>query len=203
MANYFYSIAVSKELPPDSKNLKIILKNLEKLENYNSRKKYADRNLKYLSSGSSRLIYLTNKNTVIKLVKNKKGLAQNKVEANLKTSSKFINTCLNFSKDYIWIETNFLENLTEKEFAEFTGLNFKDFGEAIRSGLKNKDISDKFPEIKKSKIYKDIVGVGKKYKLMGGDIARISNWRSKDKRPILSDLGLNKEVYKEFYEDKS
>ena len=40
-ATMFQSLAEGEELPEDSDNLQVILKNLEGLETYNARKKYA------------------------------------------------------------------------------------------------------------------------------------------------------------------
>ncbi len=55
-ANMFYSLAAAEELPPNSDDLKTVLSNVEKLETYAARKKYAEANLKHLSSGSSRIV---------------------------------------------------------------------------------------------------------------------------------------------------
>ena len=79
-ANMFYSLAAGEELPPNSDDLKVVLSNLEQLETYAARKKYAESNLKHLSSGSSRIVYLTPRKTIVKLAKNDKGIAQNKAD---------------------------------------------------------------------------------------------------------------------------
>jgi hypothetical protein len=200
----FYSLATAE--PADSKDLKTILKNLEKLDTHAARKKYAERNLKHLSSGSSRLVYLTDGKTIVKLAKNDKGLAQNKAEANPKMKSKYLNKILGHAKDYVWIETKFLEKINAKEFEKMTGLKFKDFGDAIEYGLKNvSESSEKkpkgFEEIEKSDIYKELKRLGSKFKLMPGDLSRISSWGTIDGNPVLIDAGLTQKVYEDFYED--
>ena len=89
IANFFMALASGQEeLPENSKDLKTVLKNLEKLDNYSSRKEYAEKNLKHLSSGSSRIVYLTPNETILKLAKNDKGLAQNRAESNPKMKSR-------------------------------------------------------------------------------------------------------------------
>lgn len=209
LASFFSSLAESEKLPPDSKDLKMVLKNLEKLETHQARKKYAERNLKHLSSGSSRIVYLTSGKTILKLAKNDKGFAQNKAEANPKMKSKYINKCLGHAKDYCWIETHYLEKINVKKFKEMTDLEFEDFGECIRYGLKNvsgntdKDKPKKFDEVSKSEIYKEMKRIGNKFKLMPGDLARISSWGTKDGCPVLIDAGLTKGVFAEFYESSS
>lgn len=209
MASYFCSLATEEKLPENSKDLKTILKNLEGLENYNSRKEYAEKNLKHLSSGSSRIVYSSPDDTIIKLAKNDKGLSQNKVECNPKMKSKFINKVISHAKDYSWMETYYLDKITVKDFREMTGLDFDDFGNAIRYGLKNvsgntdKDKPKNFDEVEKSEIYKELKKIGNKFKLMPGDLARISSWGTKDGQPVLIDAGLTKDVFAEHYESSS
>ena len=208
LADIFYALATSEseKLPEDSSNLKTVLKNLEKLETYQARTKYAEKNLKHLSSGSSRIVYETPDKTIIKLAKNDKGIAQNKAEANPKMKSKFLNEIISQAKNFSWLETHYLEKITEKDFKKMTDIDFDDFGNAIRYGLKDVSDSSKskpkhFEEISKSEIYKEMKRVGEKFKLMPGDIARISSWGTKDDRPILIDAGLTKEVFEDYYED--
>jgi hypothetical protein len=206
MSHLLYVLAEAEELPEDSDDLSTILKNIETLETYNARKKYAEQNLEHLSSGSSRIVYLTPEKTVVKLASNDKGIAQNKVEANPKMTSKCLNEILGHAKNYSWIETHFLEKITEKEFKEMTGTNFKDFGDAISYGLKK--VSDEsakkpndFDKVSKSDIYKEVKRIGEEFHLLPGDLSRISSWGRKDDRPILIDSGLSREVFDEFYED--
>ena len=208
-ATMFYSLASSEELPADSKDLKTILKNIEGLETYAARKTYAEKNLKHLSSGSSRIVYSTPEDTIVKLAKNDKGIAQNKAESNPKMKSKFLNEVISSAANNSWMETHYLDKITTKQFEEMTGLKFEDFGEAIRYGLRN--VSENtdmgkpknFDEVEKSEIYKDLKDVGEKFKLMPGDLARISSWGTKDGRPILIDAGLTADVFADFYESSS
>lgn len=208
-SNIFYSLAAGEELPPKSSDLETILGNLEGLDTYTARKKYAEENLERLSSGSSRIVYLTPSKTIVKLAKNDKGIAQNEAEANPEMKSKFLNKILSCAKNYSWIEVPYLEKITEKEFRELTGLDFNDFGEAIRFGLKNvsgnsdTEKPEHFDEVSKSDIYKELRDIGSRFKLMPGDLARISSWGSKDGYPVLIDAGLTQAVFSDFYEDSS
>lgn len=211
-ANMFCALAEGEELPDDSKDLKTVLSNLEKLETYQARKKYAERNFKHLSSGSSRIVYLTPGKTIVKLAKNDKGLAQNKAEtkAALKfKNSKYLNKILSDARNYSWIEVPFVEKITEKDFKKMTGLDFSDFGESIRYSLKkisdNNDMKKpkKYDEVNKSILFKELVKIGKELDLMPGDLARISSFGCKDNCPILIDMGLTKKVFEDFYKDSS
>lgn len=209
-ANYFYALAASEEkVPANSKDLKTILKNIEGLENFNSRKEYAEKNLKHLSSGSSRIVYETPDHTIVKMAKNAKGLAQNKAECNPEMKSKYLNEVIDHAENDSWMETHYLEKITEKDFEEMTGLDFDDFGEAIRYGLKNvsgnsdAEKPENFDKVEKSEIYREMKKIGERFKLMPGDLARISSWGTKDGRPILIDAGLTKDVFAEYYESSS
>jgi hypothetical protein len=210
LANMFYALASeSEELPPNSDNLKAVLSNLEKLETYAARKKYAEANLKHLSSGSARIVYLTPSKTIVKLAKNDKGVAQNQAEANPKMKSKYLNPIISCARNHAWCETHFLDKITVKDFEEMTGLNFDDFGLAIRYGLRNvsgntdKEKPERFDEVAKSDIYKEMKDIGEKFKLLPGDMARISSWGTKDGKPVLIDAGLTRDIFDKFYEDSS
>lgn len=206
----FYLLASkSEKLPENSKELKTILSNIADLETYQARKKYAEANLSHLSSGSSRIVYEAPDGTIIKLASNDKGIAQNKAESNPKMKSKFLNEIINYDKKYSWIQTHFLKKIKVGDFKEMTGIDFDDFGDSIRYGLKDvSGNSDKkkpecFDKVSKSEIYKEMHRIGEKFKLMPGDLARISSWGTKDGNPVLIDAGLTKDVYSEFYEDSS
>src|ERR1700690_1105740 len=175
-ATLFQSLAAGEELPPDSPDLSTVLKNIEKLETYGARKKYAEKNLEHLSSGSSRIVYLSSDKTIIKLAKNDKGIAQNKAESNPKMKSKFLNKIIKHANNFSWVETYYLDKITTKDFEKITGLDFDNFGDSIRYGLKDisgnsdREKPEDFEKIEKSEIYKELHDIGKEFKLMPGDL---------------------------------
>ena len=195
--NQFHKFATSTPLPE-------ILKELSSLETFKDRVDYAEKHLKHLSSGSSRVIYTTPDDQVLKLAKNERGIAQNKAEGNPKMVSKYINKTLKQDKDGIWKISPFLDKITEKEFEELVGVPFKDFSEAISYGLQ--DVSGNshekpkgFEKVEKTEIYKELISIGKKWDLMPGDIGRVSSWGVVDGHPILLDAGLTSAIYKKYY----
>jgi len=143
------------------------------------------------------------------LAKNDKCIAQNQAEANPKMKSKYLNPIISCAKNHSWCETHFLDKITVKDFEEMTGLNFDDFGLAIRYGLRNvsgntdKEKPEHFDEVAKSDIYREMKDIGEKFKLLPGDMARISSWGTKDGKPILIDAGLTRDIFDKFYEDSS
>lgn len=207
----FYALAASEEIPADSKDLKIVLKNIENLETYQARKKYAEKNLEHLSSGSSRIVYKTSDGTVIKMAKNDRGLAQNQeeIKASSKYNSKYLNKVIRSAKNYSWMEVPYLEKITEKNFKDIIGVDFNDFGDALRFSLKkiseniDQEKPEKYSEIIKLDLFKEINKLAKDLNLMPGDLARISSYGIKEGRPILADFGLTKKIYEYFYEDST
>lgn len=197
--NLFHKLATSE------KNIDKILEKLSSFDTFKDRVDYAENNIEHLSSGSSRVIYVLPDKTVLKLAKNDRGVAQNKVEGNPKMKSKFINETIKLDKNGYWKTSPFLEKITEKEFEKMVGISFKDFGEAISYGLKDvsedKDAKkpENFGKIEKTDLYRDLVKLGKQFSLMPGDMARISSWGQVDDHPTLLDAGLTKDIYKKFY----
>ena len=199
--NLFYRLA--------SGETEAVLKKLSELETFKDRVDYAEDKLEHLSSGSSRVIYvLPGEKKVLKLAKNERGVAQNKAESNPKMKSKYITKTLRSDKNGYWKISEYLDKITAKEFEKMTGVDFDDFGEALRYGLKSVSDNDakkpkNFSEIEKLDMYKDLIKLGKEFELMPGDMARISSWGKIDDHPLLLDAGLTKDIYDEFYDSSS
>lgn len=195
----FYSLA------KEYKELYDILDSAEKLDTYKDRESLLEKKLKRISSGSSRIVYSYNNDIVVKFAKNEKGIAQNKAESNIKIKSKYVNKVIDKSKKYNWITCAYLDDLKEKDFKELIGYSFKDISECFLYSLKK--LSDSkykkpknFDEISKTSFYKDILNIAEKYKLMPGDLSRISSWKKKNNNPVLVDMGLTKKVYDDYYD---
>lgn len=205
LVRFFLTAAKSEKLPPKSEDFNTILSNLSKLDTYKARVDYAEECLEHLSSGSSRVIYKMDDN-VLKLGKNDRGVAQNKVEANPKMKSKYINPTSKADKDGVWKISPYLDKITEKEFEELVGFSFKDFGEVLAHETRDKDDTSSKPKIKdyekiaKSDIVKELKRLCNDFDLLSGDLVRISSWGVKDKTPTLLDSGLNDEVFDQYYD---
>lgn len=182
-------------------SLNATLNKLSKIETYKDRIAFAEKHFEHLSSGSSRIIYLTDDKQVLKLAKNDRGIAQNKVEAKVK--SKYVNKTTKHDPDGIWKLSPYCDKITEKEFETITGVPFKEFSEAVDHGVsKDKKKPKHFDTISKSSIYKEMLRLNKEYKLLPGDLTRISSWGKCDGVPVLLDAGLTREVYDDFYTTK-
>ncbi len=177
-----------------------VLKELSALETYKERVAFAEKHFEHLSSGSSRIIYLTDDKQVLKVAKNDRGIAQNKVE--VKVHSPNVNKTTKSDKDGIWKLSPYCDKITEKEFEKLTGVAFKDFGEAVGHGINDDKKPKNFDKIAKSAIYKEVIRLNKEYKLLPGDMVRISSWGECDGKPVLLDAGLTRDVYDRYYTTK-
>jgi hypothetical protein len=207
LSDKFYKLAAAEKVPPRAKSTKDFLKVLEKLETFQARIDCAEKNLKHISSGSSRIVYDLGKNRALKLASNEKGLFQNKAETEVKDKSKYINKCTSHAKNYSWVIAPLAKKLTEREFFDLTDVSFKDFGECIKYimrelSTKERKEPENFQDLKDMDIIKEISEIGLKHKMMPGDIARISSWKVRNNIPVLVDLGLNTRIYKDYYKKK-
>ena len=189
-----------------TEDIQSILSQLSKLEHFKDRIEYAEKHIEHLSSGSARIIYKLPNGQVLKLAKNKKGLAQNKVESDPDMKSKYVNSTISADRRGYWRVAPFLEKITEKDFEQMTGIDFKQFGDALRYGLR--DLSNgehekpvNFEQIVKTELFQDLVRLSKKFRVLPGDLARISSWAKKDGHPMVLDMGLTREIYDTYYDD--
>ncbi len=183
---------------------KAILKKIESLDTFKARIDFAEKNLKHVSSGSSRVIYDLGNGKALKLASNEKGLAQNEAEWKVKDDCKYINKATSKGKDYIWITAPLAKKLTERQFQDLTDISFKDFGECVKYMMrelstKERKKPENFDDLKDCDIIKEIVSIGLKHKMLPGDIARISSWKEINETPVLVDLGLSSKIYDKFY----
>jgi len=152
----------AEKIPPKTDNLNTILSNLQNLETFQARMKYAEKNLKHLSSGSSRIVFQVGKDKVLKLASNEKGLAQNKAESSVKDDCKYINKSVRNAKNHSWIIAPMADKITEREFFDLTGVNFREFGDCIiynSSTKKDKKEPKNFQSLKNEEIVKQISSV--------------------------------------------
>jgi len=176
---------------------------LEILSSLEEKKAYAESNLNFIASGSSRLTYRLDQDLALKLAYNEAGIEQNKVEASIE-SSNYFNTPIESAHDYSWIIVPLVESpISEEEFNIATGIFFSDFEKSIKYSLKDptKEIKkpDNFEFVSEKDIVKEVCKVAINHKLMPGDIVKIKHWRIKDSVPVTIDFGFSEYVWKKFY----
>lgn len=105
----------------------------KQLNSFNARIKYCQERLKRISSGTSRIVYQIDDEKVLKLAKNKKGVAQNEVEIQYSSSDYPVAEIFDYDEDNLWTEMELARPLTPKKFQEITGFKWSDYQIAIHN----------------------------------------------------------------------
>lgn len=194
---------------------------------FSKRVRYAKERAMQMGVGSSRIAFkipYQGRDTVIKLSRNKKGQAQNEVEADLLSEGLIQHIGITIPLiDYdtennapTWIHTEFAEKIRPNQMKQFTnGLDLMSFIEcaAYESGshdnitYQNKSITNSFDsEIDRYNLndldfyhqVKELVG---NYRgvVVWRDLTVLRNWGLYRGSPVVIDLGLSEDVYKTHY----
>jgi GNAT superfamily N-acetyltransferase len=183
----------------------------KELKSFAGRKRYADEKLKRIGSGSARIVYAIDDETVMKLAKNKKGLAQNYVEGDWGLHSMYkglVPDLIDADEDDRWIIMQRAKKITPKEFERITGFKFSEFGAALRNQInKNRGqknyfaVPENIDEILDDEFTNQVIDLVMNFDLEPGDLDRISSYGklSDESDPVLTDVGLTRSVWKEHY----
>lgn len=183
------------------------------LKSFAQQVKYCEARLKRLSSGSSRIVYLVDGDKVLKLAKNKKGVAQNKTEIRLSDCPYY--TCFapvyNYDPDGLWCEMEYCYKAIKSEFKRLYGVPFEalccfildlkgpynifsEYREIVDQVWENgdTDTQDLF-----NAVHDYIANEGLNVVL---DLCRLSSWGiTSDGCFVIVDYGLDNENYETFY----
>jgi hypothetical protein len=186
----------------------------ESLTSFAARVRYCEEHLQRISSGSSRIAYKIDNEKVLKLAKNKKGIAQNEVEieySKYHDIEDIVARVFDYHPNALWVEMELARKVTKAIFSKVTGLNFDDFGKTlINHYSQNQGRGKKFnvhPEIVEmmwedefAYQFLDFVGG---YDVPAGDLARTSSYglvkRNGEDDIVLIDYGLTSDVYQSYY----
>lgn len=192
------------------------------LTSFNARKKYAEEHLTKINSGSSRIVYKIDDEKVLKLAKNKKGIAQYEVEISLNedyylASMDILAPLYSYDEDSaLWVEMALAKKFTASMAKKYIGLSFRDFQEFLNWSVSLFDSRRYYDESKVEK-FEEIVYENPddyefassmheyviNYQPIIGDLLRTSTYgvvkiNSEDEIRII-DYGLNKDVYDSYY----
>ena len=172
-----------------------------------------------LGAGSSRAAFIADDTTVIKVAKNKKGLAQNRVEAELSANVSQdapIAKVKDSDPDNIWIESERARRAKPSDFNSIVGYPMKDIikalGEMVNSRKNirvapgsrwyNRD-RKLFDELSETPFVSELAEIITNHNLSMGDIDRISSWgvvnRNGTDHLVLIDYGLDDKVWQQHY----
>jgi hypothetical protein len=186
------------------------------LKSFNQRVQYCERNLTRISSGSSRIVYKIDDTKVLKLAKNKKGLAQNEVEIMHSQDymlDDIVAEVFNYDENNLWLEMELARKLTPSLFYKVVGFTFNDYVDAIKhhsDELKPKGSYFKTPAPDNYQEMWENDFISRMFDMMGsyeniefGDLAAASTYgvvkRDGEDTVVMVDYGLTVEVLNTYY----
>jgi len=189
----------------------------KKLPTFKKRVEYATLKLGKIGTGSSRVVFDADNDTVLKIAKNDKGLAQNELEAEVSRLGwyDFVAKVYEAEPNNLWIESEKARKMKPSDFKRLTGFKFRDWTNTLmaeytrRSGQRGGAMymaSENYDEIVESDLFQSLLSFIADYEIMPGDFGRISSWgivnRDGTETPILIDYGISKTIYNDFYVSK-
>lgn len=186
------------------------------LTSFASRVNYCEEHLQRISSGSSRIVYKIDDEKVLKLAKNKKGLAQNEVESEFSgyyDISDIVARVFDVDPDNLWVEMELARKLTKGNFKQITGFNWEDYVKVIHNygvdhlyggrGFKYDIDKTIVEEMWENEFTYGILTFIGGYEIPTGDLIRISTYgvvkRGGEDSIVMIDYGLTSDVYSSYY----
>ncbi len=182
-----------------------------KMDSFAKRVRYANEKLKRIAQGSARVIFEIDDKTVLKLAKNKKGVAQNEVERSLSNDymipENIIAKVLEEDKNDRWLIMERAKKISSGRFKQLMdGIDILNFYFYIRNktdGTGRINFWNIEPEIEQklddNEFAQDIIEMSINFDLDVGDFGRPSSFGEIDGRLVITDYGLTQDVYKKYY----
>lgn len=196
--------------PPDTWDRKIFDKS------FKAQLQYALDRSKRIGQGSSRVVFeieYEGRPTVLKIAKNKKGLAQNNKEADYSLYKMYPDITIpmiDFDEEHNdrkWIHFEKAEKMwTKSQFLKKMGFTFENFTDLLyiwerthegKQVYRNFHISNEAREkIMNSEIFNEVTGLIVNFGIKAADLRARRNWGVYKDKPVIIDLGFDDEVAK-------
>ena len=140
----------------------------------------AHRKYRYIGSGSSRKVFDLGNGYVVKVARNKAGIAQNKMEykISLTTSSNLFAKVIQSSKDFNALIMEKADKVDDFSYI-CNYFNVQNIIEVLR--------------------LEEIQNIHKSFNLLLNDLCRTSSWGIINGRPVIVDYGFTTEIRKRYY----
>ena len=172
--------------------------------------------LKKISSGSARVVYIIDDTKVLKLAKNKKGLAQNEIEAGYSKYSDLsdvVAQTFDYNQDNLWVEMELAKPVRKADFKRITGYSFENYCAAINNydnDVNHRKYHHTMPIDKavlasmwENEFVYGIFNYIGNYSVPVGDLMRLNSYgivsRNGVETIVLIDFGLTNAVYDSYY----
>jgi hypothetical protein len=179
--------------------------------------KYAIERSKKIGTGSSRVAFeieYQGRPTILKIAKNKKGLAQNSKEADYGLYRMYPDITIPLidydekNDEPLWIHFEKADKMNAPMFKKLTGHSFEDFSAAIRNDERRRNGQPEMysisPEVKQQfdnedGFFYNVVDLMGNFDLLAGDLTRLANWGVYKNKAVIIDLGFRSDVMKQHY----
>jgi hypothetical protein len=191
------------------------LDEFEEIKSFNGKIKYADQNLQRIGSGTGRVVYDIDGEKIFKIAKNVKGIAQNEAEedaARHKDYDDIITNIYESANDDSWLIVEKAKKVNEKRIKELTGIPslndlymyFRNFSSENHGGRKIFGLDANIEnELNNNEFVQRLINFSTDYSQHTGDYCRPSTYgevmREGSPSIVLTDYGLNDEVYDTYY----
>lgn len=178
---------------------------------FKTRVEYAKKNAEKLGAGSSRIAFVIpyeGRDTVLKIAKNRKGMAQNGHEVSILTDG-YARTLDLFipiidydteSNEPTWIHTERAFKVSKGKFKEFTGGTPNDLVTYARSLREPNNPNYKYYTINPdSEIVANFVDFALSFSENISDYTNLSNWGIYNGKLVIIDAGLSNEILRTMY----
>ena len=194
------------------------LQELDSITTFKGRLEYCRRMLgKSIGSGSARICFNIGNGHILKLAKDRKGLAQNEFEEDTSRMSSAVVEVYDVAGNYTWIVEELCQPATEDDFEYILGIPFITFCDLVRyqynvygrssQELKlfsiNKEEAQALLEQIGSGFIHELMRLMADYELPCGDLLRVSSYgivnRDGGEDIVLIDSGLSQEIKDMYY----
>lgn len=190
------------------------IEEFKKLNSFAKRIDYCNRNLQRISSGSSRVVYKIDDTKVLKLAKNRKGLAQNEIEieyGGYYDIQDIVAHVFESDDNNLWVEMELARKVTPKSFMEIVNVDFEEYCRVLRyhhsevSGRSSYRISkpDNMDQMWENEFVYEMLNFLGNYEPPVGDLCKLSTYgivnRNGKNMIVMIDYGLTNDVYDSYY----
>lgn len=187
---------------------------LREIKSFSGRLKYITQYLEKLGSGSARTVFIYDDNSVIKLAKDKRGLAQNNVESDwsMQRGYSVITKIIDADNDNIFIHVERAKKITPTLFKKMLGFSIQEFEDYLKANNPRPSRYLPAPKIEpelrarldEHEWVQEVLDLAMSYSFpIPGDLGRLSSYgivnRDGESLVVLTDYGLTNEVYEDHY----
>lgn len=178
------------------------------LSHFSKQLLYAKGKLKKLGAGSSRIVF-EYKNDVLKIAKNKKGIAQNKIETDNyihQSHKNIVCKLLEEDKECNWLLVQKANKINNSRFEKLANIKFETFCGLLTKWDKQKNGKLKLTNEESEMLYgeedtflQQLVNLISNFDFIVNDFKKLTSFGEINNRIVVVDFGFTESVYKEHY----